>query len=70
MGMDPNKPKTDHAEEPFACPEGERLWNLYRESVPWGLKVPPACPEDFPDAEQEFLDFFEHVNGCDDCNEN
>lgn len=69
MGIDPNRPRRERHVEPFACPEGERLWFLYRESVPWGLKVPPTDAEDIIDPEPELAAYLEHVAECEDCNE-
>jgi hypothetical protein len=54
-------------DEPFACPIGETLWLDYRRRNPDGLTVPPECPENHPGP--ELAEYFEHVNGCDDCNE-
>jgi hypothetical protein len=54
-------------EEPFACPIGEALWLEYRRRNPDGLTLPPACPENHHGP--EMAEYFEHVNGCDYCNE-
>jgi hypothetical protein len=69
MGKDPNAPRHEKPIEPFACPEGERLWNLYRESVPWGLTVPPVAAEDVTESYPELDEYLAHVAGCEDCNE-
>lgn len=57
------------AEEPFACPKGEALWEIYRERHPNGLTSPPVGAEDVADPPPELAEYLDHYATCDDCNE-
>jgi hypothetical protein len=49
----------------YACPVGVVLWEEYRARHPNAQAEPPGLPESLPGA----VEYWEHSNACDDCNE-
>jgi hypothetical protein len=52
-------------DEAYACPIGVCLWEEHRKQHPEAPTVPPVAAEDWPLA----TEYWDHANGCDDCNE-
>jgi hypothetical protein len=52
-------------DELYACEVGTALWEAHREDHPEAPVIPPVAEEDWPAA----VEYWDHHNECEDCNE-